>query len=726
MHDFDLQSRFSPTGDQPRAIAQLTRGVHDGVKHQTLLGVTGSGKTFTVANVIKNANKPVLVISHNKTLAAQLYQEYRDFFPNNAVEYFVSYYDYYQPEAYIPQSDTYIEKDADINEDIERLRLSATTSLLTRNDVIVVASVSSIYNLGSPVEYQKMTLRLKEGMPLRREDLITRLLDLYYERNDFDFKRSTFRVKGDRVDVYLAYLEVAVRIELLGDSVVDLSLFDPLTGRSVGPQREHAEAERKGSFYRDASRDELTQLFSMLQYGELVLFPAKHYIAAEDRRKAAIADIQRDLDSRLKELRSEGKVVEAFRLEQKTNYDLELLSSVGYCKGIENYSRYFDGRKPGDAPYSLLEYFLLAREETGGDYLIVIDESHITIPQINGMYRGDQARKQTLIDYGFRLPSALDNRPLRFEEFLDRTSQLLYTSATPKEFELEHSVDSAKAVWFSKSDDPYDAPVVVDEDVHTGIVEQLIRPTGILDPEVEIRGSEGQIDNLLFEIKERIARKERVLVTTLTKRMAEDLAEFLQEQSIKVTYLHADVDTLDRSDILENLRRGVYDVVVGINLLREGLDLPEVSLVAILEADKEGFLRSETSLIQTMGRAARHIEGKVIMYADTVTGSMKRAIDEIERRRVVQNEYNKAHGLTPQPINKPIREKLIDRASKDADTANEIRYTRELGEVANVEDATSTQALLKKLDKEMKKAAKELDFEKAAFIRDRIREIEER
>lgn len=722
MQDFELHAKFSPTGDQPRAIAQLTRGVHDGLSHQVLLGVTGSGKTFSIANVIEESQCPVLVMSHNKTLAAQLYQEYRDFFPKNAVEYFVSYYDYYQPEAYIPRTDTYIEKDADINEDIDRLRLSASTSLLTRNDVIVVASVSCIYNLGSPVEYQRQTLRLKEGMPLKREDLIKRLLDLHYERNDFEFARGKFRVKGDTVDLYPAYLEIAFRFEVLGDRLQAIALFDPTTGKPVGPQRLHAEKDRKGSMYKDFSQDELSRLFDLIQYGELVLFPAKHYVTAEERRAESIKVIRTDLAGRLEELRSEGKIVEAHRLEQKTNYDLELIETIGYCKGIENYSRYFDGRKPGGAPYSLLDYFSYATQENGGKYLVIIDESHITIPQIQGMHLGDKARKENLIEYGFRLPSAFDNRPLRFDEFLDRTPQIIHTSATPNSWEVEQSLKSAKKVWFG-AESLTQKPHQADSDIHNGVVEQLIRPTGILDPEIEVRGTNGQIDNLLGEIRTRIDKKERVLVTTLTKRMSEDLAEFLQSQGLKVQYLHADIETLERSDILDNLRRGVYDVVVGINLLREGLDLPEVSLVAILEADKEGFLRSETSLIQTMGRAARHQEGKVIMYADTVTGSMKRAMDEITRRRKIQDDYNRSHGITPQSISKPLREKLIDREEKESKEV--ARYNRDLRDVLVQRDNSTKTEIVSELEREMKRAAKNMDFEKAAYIRDRILEIQE-
>lgn len=710
METFNLTASYTPMGDQPQAIEKLTRGVSDGLSHQVLLGVTGSGKTYTIANLIEKAQKPVLVISHNKTLAAQLYQEYRDFFPKNAVEYFVSYYDFYQPEAYIPQSDTYIEKDADINEDIDRLRLSATTSLLTRNDVIVVASVSCIYNLGSPVEYMRQVLRLKQGMPVRREDIITRLLDLFYSRNDFDFKRGTFRVKGDQLDIYPAYLEVGIRLDLLGDQIQTITLFDPISGKRIDTSHTKFHAHT-----------ELERMLQMVEYGELVLYPAKHYVAAEEMRDSAIKAIQHDLQLRLEELRAQNKVIEAYRLEQKTNYDLELIQTLGSCKGIENYSRYFDGRKPGEPPFSLLDYFLLAREETGGDYLVIIDESHITVPQINGMFNGDQARKKNLIEYGFRLPSALDNRPLRFDEFLERAPQVVYTSATPNEWEVQQALKSAKKVWFSSEASAYDAPPEQDPTIHTGVVEQLIRPTGILDPVIEIRGSEQQIDNLLVEIKQRVAKKQRVLVTTLTKRMAEDLAEFLQEQGLKVQYLHSDVDTLDRSDILENLRRGVFDVLVGINLLREGLDLPEVSLVAILEADKEGFLRSETSLVQTMGRAARHIEGKVIMYADTVTGSMKRAMDEIDRRREVQRVYNEEHHVVPEQIVKPIRDKLIERQTEE-DTAT-VRYARDVNEIMEVQDKTSTSKLVEKLEQEMKAAAKSLDFEKAAFIRDRIEEI---
>lgn len=704
MENFQLKSQYSPTGDQPRAIDHLTQGVKAGMEHQTLLGVTGSGKTFSMANVIANANKPVLVISHNKTLAGQLYQEYKDFFPENAVEYFVSYYDYYQPEAYIAQTDTYIEKDSDINEDIDRLRLSTSTALMTRSDVIVVASVSAIYNLGNPVEYKETTLRLKEGMPMRQKDLIVRLTQLYYARSDYEFKRGTFRVKGDTIDIFPAYLDVAMRVEILDDVLQTIKLIDPIAGKAV--KQAHFEQKRKGSYYKDLSQDEMQRLIEMMAYGEFTLYPAKHYITNQDRREGAMQEIRADLAQRLQELRSAGKDIEAYRLEQKTNYDLEQIKEFGYCKGIENYSRYFDGRKPGDTPYSLLDYF-------PSDYITILDESHITVSQIRGMYNGDQARKQNLIDYGFRLPSALDNRPLRFDEFLGKTNQVIYTSATPNDWEINMTYQSYKEVM--DSDNAY----MLAEYPKKGIVEQLIRPTGITDPEIQVRGTENQIENLLDEIQKRVKKKERVLVTTLTKRMAEDLSEYLREQDIKVQYLHADIDTLDRSEILTDLRKGKYDVVVGINLLREGLDLPEVSLVAILDADKEGFLRSDTSLIQTMGRAARHIEGQVIMYADQITGSMQRAIDEVNRRRSIQEEYNRRHNLTPQAINKPIRDQIIRRTETD----KVPNYKKEAIQIEQEGVAQDSGNLLVKLKDEMNKAAQNMEFEKAAILRDRIDEL---
>ncbi|OQX51406.1 excinuclease ABC subunit B [candidate division CPR3 bacterium 4484_211] len=656
-----LVSNFEPTGDQPEAIEKLAQGLKAGLKHQVLLGVTGSGKTFTMANVIQNIQTPALVISHNKTLAAQLFQEYRDFFPKNAVEYFVSYYDYYQPEAYIPQTDTYIAKDAGINEFIDKLRLSATTSIMTRNDIIVVASVSCIYNMGSPTEYATRIIELAVGMELCRENLIKRLLHLYYQRNDYHLKRSAFRVKGELVDFWPSYTDFLIRLEILDNRLVKIQKIDPLSGNIL----------------------ENLKNFS--------LYPAKHFITAEERKKQAIKAIQRDLKKQTAKLKKQGKNLEAYRLEQRTNYDLELISEIGYCSGIENYSRYFDGRAPGEPPFTLLDFFT---HRFGKDFLIIIDESHMTIPQIRGMYEGDRARKQTLIDYGFRLPSALDNRPLRFDEFLKKAPQIIYTSATPGKWEVN------KARAFKK-----------------GIVEQLIRPTGLLDPEIKVRSIQNQIENLVDEIIKRTKKRERVLVTTLTKRLAEDLTEYLSEQGIKACYLHADVDTLDRLDILENLRRGKYDVVVGINLLREGLDLPEVSLVAILDADKEGFLRSATSLIQVMGRAARHINGEVIMYADKITNSMQEAIDEINRRREIQVRYNAEHGIKPKSIRKPIREKVIERKKEEL-----TKKTNSIGSFLK-EDRNLTTSSIAELEQQMLTAAKNLEFEKAAFLRDKIEEL---
>ncbi|HAI95371.1 TPA: excinuclease ABC subunit B [candidate division WWE3 bacterium] len=662
MKMFKLVAPFKPTGDQPGAINQLTKKLDSGIKDQVLLGVTGSGKTFAVASVIKNVQKPTLVISHNKTLAAQLYQEFREFFPENAVEYFVSYYDYYQPESYIPSTDTYIEKDSDINEKIDKLRLSATTSLMTRKDVIVVSSVSCIYNLGSPAEYSKVALELRTGMKIRKIDLLKRLSQIYYDRSEYDFYRGTYRVTGDVIDVYLAYQDHALRLELSDDTLMSINYMDPLTGQYVQQQ------------YQDMA----------------VVYPAKHYVAPEETRQAALAQIKEDLALRLDFLRKEGKQLEAYRLEQRTNYDLEMIQEIGYCKGIENYSRYFDGRKPGDAPHSLLEYF-------PKDYLLVIDESHITVPQIRGMYNGDRSRKQVLVDYGFRLPSALDNRPLNFDEFQQRVNQTIYVSATPDEWELEKS--------------------------KSNIAEILIRPTGIIDPKVTVLPTKGQISDLLEKVKERVARKERVLVTTLTKRMAEEMAEYLTEKGIKVTYLHSDIVTLERTDILDNLRSGKYDVLVGINLLREGLDLPEVSLVAILDADKEGFLRSETSLIQTMGRAARHISGEVVMYADNMTGSMKRAISEVDRRRSIQVKYNAEHGLEPQNISKPIREKLIDEELEEVlEEQRGKRHGREEIDYRQL-PPKELQREIRNLEKEMVYEAEVLNFEKAAILRDRVRDL---
>lgn len=673
-------STFNPTGDQPQAIEKLTENIKSELKDQVLLGVTGSGKTFVMANVIKNLNKPALVISHNKTLAAQLYQEFRDFFPENAVEYFVSYYDYYQPESYIPSTDTYIEKDSAINEKIDKLRLSATTSLMTRKDVIVVSSVSCIYNLGSPVEYSKVAIELRTGMKLRKNDLLKRLEQTYYERSDYDFKRGTYRVVGEIIDVFPAYQDKGLRLEIFNDVLVRMSYFDPLTG----------EYTAKGN-YQEKLQDNLNENEYVIERsaGEdyAVIFPAKHYVTSEEMREKALKQIENDLEIRLIELRKKGKQVEAYRLEQRTRYDLEMIREIGYCKGIENYSRYFDGRNPGDAPYTLMDYF-------PKDYITIVDESHMTIPQIRGMFNGDRSRKETLIEYGFRLPSALDNRPLNFSEFMERRGKSVYVSATPDEWEIKQS--------------------------NGNIVELLLRPTGITDPEITILPIKGQIDDLILRIEEKISEGQRVLVTTLTKRMAEELSGYLADRDIKVTYLHSDINTLERTDILDDLRKGEYDVLVGINLLREGLDLPEVGLVAILDADKEGFLRSETSLIQTMGRAARHVQGEVVMYADNVTGSMKRAILEVERRRNIQLEYNKKHGISPQQIVKPIREKLIDQEIEE-----QISGKKEAWEDVDYRQLPPPELKkeIKKLESLMRYEAEVLNFEKAAVLRDKIREM---
>ena len=660
---FTLESKFKPTGDQPQAIEKLAYGLEKNYKNQVLLGVTGSGKTFTMANVIQKIQKPTLVISHNKTLAAQLYQEFRDFFPNNAVCYFVSYYDYYQPEAYIPQSDTYIEKEVEINEEIDKLRLSATTNLLTRKDVIVVASVSCIYNLGSPLEYGKFVLELKQGVKLTQKDIILRLTDLQYERNDYEFKRGSFRIRGEDIDLFPAYLDFGVRITISNNKIESLAEFDTV------------------------SADTITLLPS------LVIYPAKHYMTNPLTYKQVFPKIKDDLAIRIKQLKKQGKILEAHRLLQKTNYDLEMIKEIGFVNGIENYSRYFDGRKEGEPPYSLLNYF----KECDRDFLTIIDESHITVPQIRGMYNGDKARKQTLIDYGFRLPSALDNRPLKFEEFMRKVSRIIYVSATPNDYEISLAKEN------------------------NAIAEQLIRPTGLVDPKVAVRPTKGQIEDLIWEIEKRVKKKQRVLVTTLTKRMAEDLSSYLQERDIKVSYLHSDIETLKRQDVLDKLRYGEYDVLVGINLLREGLDLPEVALVAILDADKEGFLRSRTSLIQTMGRAARNIDSEVIMYADDITGSMKAAIEEVERRRKVQLDYNKKHNITPKSIEKIIRTRLVEEEKKNEEINYLLMFNKK--EVILPDEK---EKLVKKLTKEMREAAKELDFETATILRDHIKLLKTR
>ena len=650
---FKIKSPMKPKGDQPKAIASLVEGIKKGEKHQTLLGVTGSGKTFTMANVIEQVQKPTLVLAHNKTLAAQLYSEFKEIFPDNAVEYFVSYYDYYQPEAYVPSTDTYIEKDASINEEIDKLRHSATSALFERRDVIIVASVSCIYGLGNPIEYKNLTLSLRPGMLRDMDDVLKKLVDIQYERNDIDFVRGTFRVRGDVLEIFPASSsEHAIRVEFFGDEIDRIAEIDVVTGKVIG--------------YRD----------------HVAIFPASHYAASRERLERAIKLIERDLEIRVKELREQGKLLEAQRLLQRTNYDIEMMREIGYCTGIENYSRYMDGRKPGEPPYTLLDYF-------PEDFLMFIDESHVTIPQIRAMYAGDRSRKDSLVEYGFRLPAAYDNRPLTFEEFESRINQVIYVSATPAEYELSKS---------------------------SRVVEQIIRPTGLVDPEIQVRPVEGQIDHLIGEIQKRVERNERVLVTTLTKKMAESLTDYLREMDIRVRYLHSDIDTLERVEIIRDLRKGDFDVLVGINLLREGLDIPEVSLVAILDADKEGFLRSETSLIQTIGRAARNIDGKVIMYADVITNSMKRAIDETNRRRAMQIEYNKKHGITPQPIVKKIHDAI--EATRVAEEQEE--YT--------IEPAGSYGVrleLIEKLEKEMKEAAEALEFEKAAKLRDEIIKIKE-
>lgn len=649
---FKLVSGFTPRGDQPEAIRKLTEGINKGFKHQTLLGVTGSGKTFTIAEVINNVQKPTLVLAHNKTLAAQLCSEFKEFFPENAVEYFVSYYDYYQPEAYVPQTDTFIEKDASINDEIDRLRHAATSALLQRRDVIIVASVSCIYGLGSPEDYQGMILSVEHGEIRDRDAILRRLVEIQYVRNDIGFSRGTFRVRGDIVEVIPAYQDSAIRIELFGDEVDRILEIDPLTGEVLGEKE------------------------------TLVIYPATHFITTPDKLKLAIASIEAELAERLKELREEGCLLEAQRLEQRTNYDLEMLREMGFCQGIENYSRHLAQRPAGASPYTLIDYF-------PEDFLFVVDESHVTLPQVRGMYAGDRSRKETLVRYGFRLPSALDNRPLRFEEFEKRIDQIIYVSATPGQYELEHSEN---------------------------VVEQIIRPTGLVDPEVIIRPTRGQIDDLIAEINKREAVGERVLVTTLTKKMSEDLTDYLKEAGIRVRYLHSEIDALQRVEILRELRLGEFDVLVGINLLREGLDLPEVSLVAILDADKEGFLRSEISLIQTMGRAARNVRGTVIMYADRVTDSMQRAIDETNRRRNIQLEYNRKNGITPETIRKSIRDIVepIRAAEEKAD------YVLEALEGKTVKELVK---LIAKLEDQMRDAAAQLEFEKAAELRDKVRDL---
>jgi excinuclease ABC subunit B len=693
MGKFVLRSVYKTTPDQRKAIDMLVKGNKDGIDYQVLLGVTGSGKTFTIANVIEKLQKPALIISHNKTLAAQLYQEFRDFFPENAVSYFVSYYDYYQPEAYIPSTDTYIEKDAGINELIDKLRLAATTNILTRPDTIIVASVSCIYNIGSPKEYGKFVFEISKGVKMLRKQVIERLIDLQYERGDFGFHRGTFRAIGDSVDIYPAYQDEAVRIILSNDKVSAIELFNPVTGSNL-------EIENS-------------------KIKNFILYPAKHYIADPEKQKCAFADMEKALKNHIKKLQKEGKALEAHRLKQRVTHDIEMIKEVGYVKGIENYSRYFDGRKPGEAPYTLLDYF---NHPYGKDWLVFIDESHITFPQIRGMYRGDLSRKKTLIDFGFRLPSALDNRPLTHEEFMRRIPNFIATSATPSEWEMSKAYESSKS--------RYSKPINLRGRTgsNTGVVEQLLRPTGIPDPVIEIRPVKNEVADVITEIIDIRSKKQRALVTTLTKKTAEDLSNYLKEKELKVQYLHSDVATLERTDILDDLRRGTYDCLVGVNLLREGLDLPEVSLVAILDADKEGFLRSEVSLIQTMGRAARHVEGRVILYADTITNSMKKAMAEIGRRRNYQSKMNKKLGITPKSIQKPIREKLVEEMPEGELERLFIENGSDfLKRDINTGDSLTPmdkKKLISKLRKEMKIAAQDLNFELAAKIRDKIKELE--
>ena len=656
MDHFELVSEYAPTGDQPQAIEQLVKGFQEGNQCQTLLGVTGSGKTFTMANVIQQLNKPTLIIAHNKTLAAQLYGEFKEFFPNNAVEYFVSYYDYYQPEAYVPSSDTYIAKDSAINDEIDKLRHSATAALSERRDVIIVASVSCIYGLGSPIDYQEMVISLRPGMIKDRDEVIAKLIEIQYDRNDMDFKRGTFRVRGDVLEIFPAISEdYAIRAEFLGDEIERITEIDLLTGEI---------------------KSELSHV---------AIFPASHYVVSKESIDRATKAIEEELEEQVRYFKSEDKLLEAQRIAERTNFDIEMMRETGFCSGIENYSRHLTGLKPGEAPHTLIDYF-------PDDFIIMIDESHKTIPQIGGMYAGDRSRKKTLVDYGFRLPSALDNRPLNFEEFESKVNQMLFVSATPGEYEECNELLRA---------------------------EQVIRPTGLLDPEVEVRPVEGQIDDLVGEVNKEIAKKNKVLITTLTKRMAEDLTDYMRELGIRVKYLHSDIDTLERTEIIRDMRMDVFDVLVGINLLREGLDIPEITLVAILDADKEGFLRSETSLIQTIGRAARNAEGHVIMYADTMTDSMKAAIEETKRRRQVQMEYNEKHGITPKTIHKSVRD-LISISKKVS--SEEMKLEKDPESMSEKE----LQAAIKDINKKMKKAAAELNFEVAAELRDQLIEFKKK
>ena len=653
MDHFELHSEYAPTGDQPQAIEKLVQGFKEGNQFETLLGVTGSGKTFTMANVIQQLNKPTLILAHNKTLAAQLYGEMKEFFPNNAVEYFVSYYDYYQPEAYVPSSDTYIEKDSAINDEIDKLRHSATAALSERRDVIIVSSVSCIYGLGSPIDYQEMVISLRPGMLKDRDEVIRKLIDIQYVRNDMDFKRGTFRVRGDVVEIFPANAtDTAVRVEFFGDEIDRITEFDALTG-NVKARLEH-----------------------------VAIFPASHYVVAPEKMEKAICAIEEELKERVEWFKREDKLLEAQRIAERTKFDIEMMRETGFCSGIENYSRHLSGLKPGEPPHTLLDYF-------PDDFLMIVDESHITIPQVRGMYAGDQSRKTTLVDYGFRLPSAKDNRPLNFDEFESHISQMLFVSATPNVYEGEHELLRA---------------------------EQVIRPTGLLDPEISVRPVEGQIDDLISEVNKEIEHGHKVLITTLTKRMAEDLTDYMKELGIRVRYLHSDIDTLERSEIVRNLRLNVFDVLVGINLLREGLDIPEITLVAILDADKEGFLRSETSLIQTIGRAARNTEGHVIMYADRITDSMNKAITETNRRRAIQQAYNEAHDITPKTIQKAVRDLISISEAADKSEENFIKDAESM----SYKELNTT---IRKLTKQMHSAAAELDFEKAAMLRDKIMEL---
>lgn len=654
MTEFKIHSPFNMSGDQPQAVDTLTKGIKEGKKFQTLLGATGSGKTFTMANVIEKVQKPTLVISHNKTLAAQLCGEFKEIFPENAVEYFVSYYDYYQPEAYVPSTDTYIEKDSDINEEIDKLRHSATAAISERKDVIIVASVSCIYGLGSPIDYETQTLSLRPGQEKSRDDILMRLVEIQYSRNDIAFERGNFRVRGDTIDIYPAGAESAIRVELFGDEIESIKEIDPLTGEVSGA-RNH-----------------------------IAVFPASHYVVSKEHMETAISTIEEELGERLRYFKDNGKLLEAQRLEQRTRFDLEMLREIGMCSGIENYSRHITGLPPGSRPYTLIDYF-------PDDFLIIIDESHVMLPQLRAMFNGDRSRKSSLVEYGFRLPSALDNRPLKFEEFLELVNQTVFVSATPAEFEREKSGGVS--------------------------AEQVIRPTGLIDPVIEVRPTKGQIDDLISEINKVTAKNEKILVTTLTKKMAESLADYLENVGIRVRYLHSDIQTFERMEIIHDLRSDVFDVLIGINLLREGLDIPEVSMVIILDADKQGFLRNETSLVQTIGRAARNINGKVLMYADEISDSMARAISETERRRLIQMKYNEEHGITPTTIEKAIRE--VTRATMVAEESDDYYESRSAKEMTQKERLN----YIKKLEKDMKDAAKDLQFERAAILRDRILEL---